>query len=167
MRLNNFSEYVPEYKAEPLESAIYLEAETGEDWYFHRQRFSPDKMKICFDSEGVIRSFSRDVSELWPLNMSVVELDKVPDDLCLSNRWRYDGKAVVKNPGYDVTAAEIRRHKELLNATIEIGALSDAVEEAKATTKETQRLSALKAYRLAIYRIDPAAAPDITWPDAP
>jgi hypothetical protein len=167
MRLNNFIQYVPEYTLESLASAIYLQAETGEDWYYYRDKFSPDTIKICFDATGVICAFSQDATTLWPVNMSVVEFDAVPDGLANDGRWLFDGEAIQENPDYYVRIASIRRKKGIAAATEEIEPLKDAVEKALASTAEAERLEALKLYRLALYRIDPQKGEAIEWPEAP
>lgn len=74
--LKNFTQYIPEY-ADLMIPALYFQSDEGEDWYFHRTRFSDDTLKVCYDSEGVIRSFGFDASRLYPGGYSVAEVEKM------------------------------------------------------------------------------------------
>ncbi|EJH8994098.1 DUF4376 domain-containing protein [Salmonella enterica] len=76
---------------------IFLFSEDGQEWYEAQKQFAPDTIKIAYDSEGVIRSISRDVSALYPYELSVAE---VPDTTAnrradISGRWGFNGESVV------------------------------------------------------------------------
>lgn len=65
--------------------AYFLESDDGQDWYECQSLFSDDTAKIMYDHEGVIwgvvnkpvpqRGNTYSVSMLWPVNMSVAEID--------------------------------------------------------------------------------------------
>ncbi|MBJ3143640.1 tail fiber assembly protein, partial [Salmonella enterica subsp. enterica serovar Derby] len=87
--------------------AYFLESEDGQDWYECQSLFSDDTAKIMYDHEGVIwgvvnkpvpqRGNTYAVSMLWPVNMSVAEIDAAdcPDDCRGDGTWLYqDGKVV-------------------------------------------------------------------------
>jgi len=60
------------------------------------------------------------------------------------------------------------KKSELRNAADSIiTPLQDAVDEGMSTDEEARKLSAWKKYRVLLNRVDPSAAPDITWPDQP
>ncbi|HHR4769107.1 TPA: DUF4376 domain-containing protein [Salmonella enterica] len=78
-------------------NVIFLYSEGGWEWYEAQKQFSPDTIKVAYDDEGVIRSVSRDVSALYPYNLSVAE---VPDTTAnrrvdISGRWCFDGVGIV------------------------------------------------------------------------
>ncbi|HIB1683668.1 TPA: DUF4376 domain-containing protein [Salmonella enterica subsp. enterica serovar Muenchen] len=101
MNIKNFTSGAPK-TPEQLELAnkhrvLFLFSEDGQEWYESQKQFAPDTIKFTYDSDGVIRSISRDVSALWPVNLSVAE---VPDTTAnrradISGRWGFDGENVV------------------------------------------------------------------------
>lgn len=97
LTLKNFTRYTPEH-SDLMISALYLQSEDGEDWYYHLARFQPDTLKIAYDSKGTICSMSRDAGRLCPLGLSVTEVDSVdvPEGLSLSGRWCWDGTTIAQ-----------------------------------------------------------------------
>ncbi|HGB5308451.1 TPA: DUF4376 domain-containing protein [Salmonella enterica subsp. enterica serovar Poona] len=101
MNIKNFTSGAPK-TPEQLELAnkhrvLFLFSEDDQEWYESQKQFAPDTIKFTYDSDGVIRSISRDVSALWPVNLSVAE---VPDTTAnrradISGRWGFDGENVV------------------------------------------------------------------------
>ncbi|EIT8514361.1 DUF4376 domain-containing protein [Salmonella enterica] len=101
VNIRNFTPGVPK-TPEQLELAnkhrvLFLFSEDGQEWYESQKQFAADTIKFTYDSEGVIRSISRDVSALWPVDMSVAE---VPDTTAnrradISGRWGFDGTDVI------------------------------------------------------------------------
>ncbi|EPC4825798.1 phage tail protein, partial [Salmonella enterica] len=97
----NFTPGIPK-TPEQLELAnkhrvLFLFSEDGQEWYESQKQFAADTIKFTYDADGVIRSISRDVSALWPVNMSVAE---VPDTTAnrradISGRWGFDGTDVI------------------------------------------------------------------------
>ncbi|EDS7590137.1 DUF4376 domain-containing protein [Salmonella enterica subsp. diarizonae] len=76
---------------------LFLFSEDGQEWYESQKQFAADTIKFSYDSDGVIRSISRDVSALWPVGLSVAE---VPDTTAnrradISGRWGFDGENVI------------------------------------------------------------------------
>ncbi|WP_333892370.1 tail fiber assembly protein [Atlantibacter subterraneus] len=170
MTLNNLKLYTPEY-ADLMFTAIYLQTDDGLDWYYHRNKFKPDTMKIGYDSEGVICTFDRNVERLWPVGLSVTEVDMaaVPDELDINGEWVWNGGAIVPRPVSDSELerqAAARRDELLAMATAKIAPLQDAVDLGMATEAETTLLQAWKTYRVLLNRID-ITAQDITWPEVP
>lgn len=101
MNIKNFTQGAPK-TPEQLELAnkhrvLFLFSEDGQEWYESQKQFAPDTIKFTYDSDGVIRSISRDVSALWPVNLSVAE---VPDTTAnrradISGRWGFDGENII------------------------------------------------------------------------
>ncbi|EBW6359693.1 phage tail protein [Salmonella enterica subsp. enterica serovar Oranienburg] len=101
MNIKNFTQGAPK-TPEQLELAnkhrvLFLFSEDGQEWYESQKQFAPDTIKFTYDSDGVIRSISRDVSALWPVDKSVAE---VPDTTAnrradISGRWGFDGENII------------------------------------------------------------------------
>lgn len=167
--LKNFTQYIPEY-AELMVPALYFQSEKGEDWYFHRTRFSVDTLKVCYDSEGIIRSFGFDASRLYPGGYSVAEVEKnaVPEDISIDGSWMFDGSAIVRRTDTRagrVEQAERKRLSLIADAVAEMSPLSDAVELDRATPEQKARLLALKNYRLDLIELDVSDPDKIAWPE--
>ncbi|ENB2779350.1 tail assembly chaperone, partial [Escherichia coli] len=58
-------------------------------------QFAEDTYKVAYDSYGIVRSISGDVSALFPLNMSVAEVESLPDGADIDGNWVFDGESVV------------------------------------------------------------------------
>lgn len=106
--------------------AYFLESDDGQDWYECQSLFSDDTVKIMYDHEGVIwgvvnkpvpqRGNTYSVSMLWPVNMSVAEIDAAdcPDDCRGDGSWLYrDGKVLPVPVDYQAKAETTRQ--KLLN----------------------------------------------------
>ncbi len=106
--------------------AYFLESDDGQDWYECQSLFSDDTAKIMYDHEGVIwgvvnkpvpqRGNTYAVSMLWPVNMSVAEIDAAdcPDDCRGDGSWLYrDGKVLPVPVDYQAKAETTRQ--KLLN----------------------------------------------------
>ncbi|EHQ3725826.1 DUF4376 domain-containing protein [Salmonella enterica] len=75
---------------------LFLFSEDGQEWYESQKQFAADTIKFTYDADGVIRSISRDVSALWPVNMSVAEVADTTANrrADISGRWGFDGENV-------------------------------------------------------------------------
>lgn len=159
--------------------AYFLESEDGQDWYECQSLFSDDTAKIMYDPEGVIwgvvnqpvpqRGNTYAVSMLWPVNMSVAEIDAAdcPDDCRGDGTWLYqDGKVVqrVYSPEELRKKAEAEKVRRLAEAESAIAPLARAVKLKIATDEELKRLEAWELYSVMVNRVD-TSAPD--WPDIP
>ncbi|EAA3461161.1 tail fiber assembly protein [Salmonella enterica subsp. enterica] len=159
--------------------AYFLESEDGQDWYECQSLFSDDTAKIMYDPEGVIwgvvnqpvpqRGNTYAVSMLWPVNMSVAEIDAAdcPDGCRGDGTWLYqDGKVVQRvYTSEDLRQqAEVKKLKLLEEAENVIRPLLRAVKLKIATDEEIKQLEAWELYSVMVNRVD-TAAPD--WPERP
>ncbi len=106
----------------------FLESEDGQDWYECQSLFSDDTAKIMYDHEGIIwgvinkpvpqRGNTYAVSMLWPVNMSVAEIDAAdcPDDCRGDGSWLYRDGRVLPVPVDYQAKAETTRQKLLNDA---------------------------------------------------
>ncbi|EIS4284651.1 DUF4376 domain-containing protein [Salmonella enterica] len=111
INIKNFTPGIPK-TPEQLELAnkhrvLFLFSEDGQEWYESQKQFAADTIKFTYDADGVIRSISRDVSALWPVNMSVAEVADTTANrrADISGRWGFDGENVT-----DLMTPEKARH---------------------------------------------------------
>ncbi|MEG0056785.1 tail fiber assembly protein [Hafnia sp.] len=171
MIYKNFTLYTPQ---SAVSGVTYLQSEDGQDWYDVRDRLSATKLKIAYQDDGVIRMQSYNAVELYPENLSVVEIGKrdVPKNFPerLDGNWIFDGKKIVPRV---ITVQEVidqaeEKRAELMGiANQKIAPLQDAVDLDMATNEERALLTGWKKYRVELNRIDINAAPDIDWPEVP
>nr|EEQ9164535.1 DUF4376 domain-containing protein [Escherichia coli] len=130
MNLKNLQRYTPEKSDVP--GAMYLKTEDGRDWYESQSSFKADTLKLVYDSEGIITSISKDVSMLWPVGQSVVEVEDTEENrkADISGRWKFDGEKVVDT----LTAEKARGMKG-----DEINAWRNAMEAANYTFEHNGR----------------------------
>ncbi|WP_406854864.1 tail fiber assembly protein [Salmonella enterica] len=165
--------------------AYFLESEDGQDWYECQSLFSDDTAKIMYDPEGVIwgvvnhpvpqRGNTYAVSMLWPVNMSVAEIDAAdcPDDCRGDGSWLYrDGKVLPVPVDYQAKAETTRQ--KLLDAAnsaiadwrteLALGEISD--DDKASLTKWMAYIRALKTLDLSGVK-DSATFTAIRWPALP
>ncbi|ECQ3654944.1 tail fiber assembly protein [Salmonella enterica subsp. enterica serovar Thompson] len=165
--------------------AYFLKSDDGQDWYECQSLFSDDTAKIMYDHEGVIwgvvnkpvpqRGNTYSVSMLWPVNMSVAEIDAAdcPEDCRGDGSWLYrDGKVLPVPVDYQAKA-EVTRQKLLNDANITIAdwrtelALGEISDDDKVSlTKWMSYIKALKALDLTDVS-DEATFTAIRWPVLP
>ncbi|MDW5501376.1 tail fiber assembly protein [Pseudomonas lundensis] len=180
--IKNFTLTEPESSEQKLLAAshgvLFLKSDNGDDWYECQKTFRNDTIKIMYDLNGIIRSISNkpnadghfDASGFFPENMSVAEIEQLPEHADIDGRWVFDGTQV-KPRTYSV--AELQQQatnkKQDLSkqASLQIATLNDAVELGMASEEEQQRLITWKTYRVLLSRVDPGTAPDIDWPQPP
>ncbi|HAF5916480.1 TPA: tail fiber assembly protein [Salmonella enterica] len=165
--------------------AYFLESEDGQDWYECQSLFSDDTAKIMYDPEGVIwgvvnqpvpqRGNTYAVSMLWPVNMSVAEIDAAdcPDDCRGDGSWLYrDGKVLPVPVDYQAKAETTRQ--KLLDAAnsaiadwrteLALGEISD--DDKASLTKWMAYIRELKSLDLTGVS-DEATFTAIRWPALP
>lgn len=169
--LKNFVQYEPEFKGF-LFNAIFLQSDEGLDWYYHMSRFQADTLKICYDKNNIIRSFSNQVDRLFPLGMSVSEVDQtdVPEGLNIHGEWVWNGTKIIPRQFTReelIQQAETRRGELLAEASDVIAPLQDASDLGIAAYEEAAMLLLWKRYRVMLNRLDLSTLPDIQWPERP
>lgn len=166
LTLNKFEQYTPEY-IDLMIMAIYLQTDDGLDWYFHMSRFQADTLKVCYDENNIIRSFSYEADRLFPLGLSVSEVaaSDVPEGLDINGGWIYHSGDIRPAPVDYVAVAEKQRNSEMTAATERINDLTAAQQDGDITAGEESELASLRGYRSALRRLDLSTAPDIDWPE--
>ena len=171
LTLKNLTIYTPEYY-DLMIQAIYLQTEDGLDWYLHLNRFQPDTLKICFDEKGVIRSYHTDASRLYPLNLSVTEVNTtdVPDGLNITGDWMWNGEKIIPREftrQEKIDQAEAHRSELIAAAGEKIAPLQDASDLGITTKLEADQLMAWKSYRVKLNRLVFTNDQEISWPSPP
>lgn len=170
--LKNLKQYIPDEPALGT-TVAYLRDEDGNDWYEHQKEFSADTVKVAYDAEGIIWAVACDVSMLWPINLSVVEVSvrNAPRGLSDTGGWVFNGSAIVPRV---YSAEEIQSQTEQKKARLideayaAMKPLELAVKHDMATDEEKAQLDAWERYSVLLSRINPEKeAADINWPEVP
>lgn len=143
MKLSMLTRYFPEDPALGVNVA-YLIDEDGLDWYDSQDKFEK-KYKLAINADGLIQSVSEYISSLFPVNLSVVETDELPDDFSeksmLQGEWKWDGETVI--PVSDELLLQATR-KTVSQLSLEAFALQCAADAGTASSEQLETLAALK-----------------------
>ncbi|HIE0657983.1 TPA: tail fiber assembly protein [Providencia rettgeri] len=168
MQLNNFIQYTPNDEKR-IQSIQYFISDNGVDFYESFEEFKL-KYKIGFDKQGIIRTVSEDISAIYPLDLSIVDVSSLPTGFNIDGRWIYKNGAIMQyEPSLEESVFLASQQKQLLleEATAAIAPLQDAVDLGIATGEEREPLIKWKEYRVLLDRVDTSLAPDIDWPEKP
>ncbi|HGY2939394.1 TPA: tail fiber assembly protein [Citrobacter freundii] len=172
-RFGKFTPYTPDSTNRPKvidgQNVLFLQDEKGNDWYDVIELFDESKtLKIGYDDDGRVRTFTTNIHALFPVNLSVVELPATKANLrvTLGDDWFYkDGKLQqIRN---HLAVAEAERDSRMAEVTTRIDWLEDAQKDGDISVAEEKELATLRAYRTALRRLDLTTAPDINWPEVP
>ncbi|HAT7592251.1 TPA: tail fiber assembly protein [Citrobacter werkmanii] len=148
---------------------MFLQDDKGNDWYDVIELFDESKtLKIGYDDDGRVRTFTTNIHALFPVNLSVVELPATKANLrvTLGDDWFYkDGK--LQQIRDHLANAEAERDSRMVEVTTRIDWLEDAQKDGDISSDEETELATLRAYRTALRRLDLSTAPDINWPEVP
>ncbi|ASK00042.1 phage tail protein [Citrobacter freundii] len=168
-----FTPYIPDTTDRPKiidgQNVLFLQDDKGNDWYDVIKLFDESNtLKIGYDDDGRVRTFTTNIHAFFPVNMSVVELPATKANLrvTLGDDWFYkDGKLQqIRNHLAD---AEAERDSRMAEVTTRIDWLEDAQKDGDISSDEETELAILRAYRTALRRLDLSTAPDINWPEVP
>lgn len=168
MRLNNLKRYIPDelFNGDGIQ---YFIDEDGKDWFKSLPEFKK-KYAVAFDSNGIIRFCGDDPSRFYPVGLSVVDVDSLPEGLNVLGGWIFDGKNIVPRvPSEDelISQAENEKARLMAIANNAIAPLQDAVDFGIATRDEETFLLSWKKYRVLLNRIDTTDPDIIVWPEKP
>lgn len=169
--IHNFNLYRPEDDNLLRLNALFIKSEDGSDWYESQKLFSPNTVKVVFNkADGIIVSFSHDVSTLWPIGLSVAEVSEWPEEATPNGKWCFiDGQVVPRIYTVDELREQANHKRDYLleQAAKIIAPLQDAVDLDMATEDEKDSLLAWKKYRVLLNRIEISSAANIDWPIPP
>ncbi|EJN1473051.1 TPA: tail fiber assembly protein [Citrobacter freundii] len=168
-----FTPYIPDTTDRPKiidgQNVMFLKDDKGNDWYDVIKLFDESKtLKIGYDDDGRVRTFTTNIHAFFPVNLSVVELSATKANLrvTLGDDWFYQDGKLQQIRDY-LADAEAERNSRMSEATARINWLEDAQKDGDISADEEQELTELRAYRTALRRLDLSTAPKINWPDAP
>lgn len=168
-----FIPYTPDTTNRPKvidgQNVLFLQDDKGNDWYDVTELFDESKtLKIGYDDDGRVRTFTTNIHALFPVNLSVVELSATKANLrvTLGDDWFYkDGK--LQQIRDHLADAEMERNSRMTEATARINWLEDAQKDSDISAREEAELAELRIYRTALRRLELSTAPKINWPDVP
>ena len=174
-----FTPYTPDTTDRPKiidgQNVLFLQDDKGNDWYDVIEFFDESNtLKIGYDDDGAVRTFSTNIHAFFPVNLSVAELPATKDNLrvTLGDDWFYkDGKLQQIRDYQTIAVAE--RDNRMDEATKRINWLEAAHEDGDINAEEEAELTALRAYRTALRRLDFSNVTDkesysaINWPEKP
>ncbi|OAE45773.1 hypothetical protein A7J58_12375 [Enterobacter cloacae] len=154
----NFRPHSPKNDEMPELNIGYLICDEGIDWYECQSNFSNETMKVGFDTKGVIRTYAKDVSMLWPVGLSVAEvaLTELPEGFNHAGEWSFNGRAIIpREYTRDELLAQNEAKKQNLMALASsaIAPLQDAIDIGEATDTERALLAEWKSYRVKLNRM--------------
>ncbi len=169
MKLVNLQRYVPD-KLFSGDGVQYFIDATGKDWFKSLPEFTKKYSLAIENDTGIIRSISEDTSRLYPVGLTVLDVNTMPDGCDIFGGWVFNGTRVIpRKYSKSEVEAQAKQKKDALiaQATKFIAPLQDARELGIATDAEAATLKAWMLYRIQLYRIDVSTAPDIDWPEVP
>lgn len=169
MKLVNLQRYVPKELFNGDGIQYFIDA-AGQDWFKSLPKFDKKYSLAIENDTGVIRSISEDVSRLYPVGLTVVDVDSLPEGCDIFGEWVFNGKKIVpRTYSQEELSAQAQQTKSKLieAATKVINPLQDAKHLEMATNEELVKLKEWMLYRVQVNRIDAGCAPDIVWPTKP
>lgn len=165
--LKKLALYTPEDDERVKMGALFLKSAGGVDWYEAQRLYGENTLKIAYDENGVVRSIAQDISMMWPVGLSVSEIDaaSAPEGIAIDGSWLFDGKRVTQKAVDYVVQAEKVKAEKLAEAESRIAMLSRATRLKMATEAEAAELEALERYTVYLERLDTSTAPNIMWPE--
>ncbi|MDM2912961.1 tail fiber assembly protein [Citrobacter sp. Cpo035] len=166
MKLINLQRYIPEdlFLGEGIQ--YFIDA-TGKDWYKSLSKFTKKYSLAIENDTGVIRSISENTDRLYPVGLTVVDVDSIPDGCDIFGGWVFDGKKIIPRA---YTAEELQQQAESKKKTLiadaenAITLLSRAVRLGMATEEEIRLLEKWERFSVLVSRVD-VANPE--WPTPP
>ncbi|MBQ5148403.1 tail fiber assembly protein [Citrobacter freundii] len=174
-----FTPYTPDTTDRPKiidgQNVMFLQDDKGNDWYDVIKLFDESKtLKIGYDDDGCVRTFTTNIHAFFPVNLSVIELPATKANLhvTLGDDWFYkDGKLQQIRDYQAMALAE--RGNRMTDVTARITWLESAKEDSDISSEEEAELTALRAYRTALRRLNLSNVTDkesysaIGWPPEP
>jgi len=149
---------------------MYFEDETGQDWYTLRdKKWQGESCFIAVGADGFISTWADNPNFLTlSEGVSIYEIspEALPEDVS-DHPYRYENGEFVKFVQPAIEVAALQKSTLLSQAAAAIAPLQDAVDVDDATDEELASLKAWKKFRVALNRLDLAAAPDVDWPAVP
>ncbi|MBC6503382.1 tail fiber assembly protein [Citrobacter freundii] len=176
-RFGKFTPYTPDATDRPKiiggQNVLFLKDDKNNDWYDVIKLFDEyETLKIGYDDDGRVRTFTTNIHAFSPVNLHVVELPATKDNLSvtLGDDWFYkDGKLQQIRDYSALAIAE--RDSRMAEITTRINWLEDAQRDGDISAGEETELAALRASRTTLRRLelshitDEASYNAVNWPE--
>lgn len=166
--IRNFTKYHPSEEAVRrfgLPDACFIKSEDGQCWYDVQNSFDKDTWKILIDDLGNIVQLVKNIEMSFPIDMTVVELDELPEgfDDITRRDWELVKNKLVKRK---VTPEQLNEQRNsLIRSTMTelsvLLAMGDILDKT-----ESARAEKLKNYVAALKRLD-VTVKKVVFPKAP
>ncbi|MCT6468802.1 tail fiber assembly protein [Escherichia coli] len=125
-----------------------------------------------YDSEGIVKSITRDVSTLFPVSCSVAEVASIPEGIDIYGGWVYsDGKVSARQYTRSelITLAEMEKQTKISQANEFMNSHQWVGKAAIGRLKgdELAQYNLWLDYLDALETVDTSGVPDIQWPTKP
>lgn len=165
-------------------SVLFLQSDSGIDWYAAQKLFADDTIKIQYDENGAIhavvdapvpqRGNVYAVSVLWPINASVAEIAVAdyPAGVALDGTWKFDEATQSVFQDGDIVAANTLRDNTALRdeyavtAATAITVIQASAAVANPRDGDADKMLALQQYVDQLRDVDLTASP-LQLPVAP
>lgn len=159
---------------------MFLKSDCGKDWYECQALFSDDTIKVFYDADSIIRAIIDrplpgfrpgviDVNAVFPVNLSVAEVESVPAGCNIYGEWVFDGVSVTRRISEIdelIAVAEKNKSAKIDAAEKNIRPLQYAYDLGIATEKDKAHLTLWKKYAIELMRVDTNKW-DPEWPVEP
>ncbi|PVY84065.1 tail fiber assembly protein [Pantoea ananatis] len=149
----------------------FLFDDAGHEWYASQRLYADGTLKIAYDKEGIIWSLSTDVSELWPVHLSVAEIahDDQSRQIDNSGLWKYIGGKVIKlSPDEDLKFLEDKKEYLIDKAVTKImPGMAKLLLKKQLSAEESELLEKQLHYLDQLNTLDLKAANPPVWPEWP
>ncbi|WNK51519.1 tail fiber assembly protein (plasmid) [Pantoea agglomerans] len=172
LTLKNLTSYENEYRDLIVPGAYFLHTEDGLDWYYHLNKFSEETIKVAYDDKGIVRFIEKDASMIWPVNLSVTELnpENVPAEADVSGKWSLvDGVVVprVYSSRELIDQAEAERDKRIAEARQTMNEWQNDLLLDEISDEDRTSLKKWNAYVKALKAMDLSSTESLIWPAVP
>lgn len=169
MKLVNLQRYVPEelFNGDGIQ---YFIDETGKDWFKSLPKFTKKYSLAIENDTGIIRSISEDTSRLYPVGLTVVDVDSLPDGCDIFGGWIFDGEKVVPRTYTPVeleVQAEAQKERRIAEANKKTQAWQTQLMLGMINDEDKKSLIAWMAYVQRVQAIDTHQPESIVWPPEP
>lgn len=169
MKLVNLQRYVPK-KLFNGDGIQYFIDTTGQDWFKSLPKFDKKYSLAIENDTGVIRSISEDVSRLYPVGLTVVDVDSLPEGCDIFGGWVFDGEKIVTRiytPEELQAQAESKKGQLITEANKRTQAWQTQLMLGMISDEDKKSLIVWMAYVQNVQAIDTHHPESIVWPAQP
>lgn len=162
--LTNLTLYTPEVSIHP--DVYHLVSSEGYDFYAARGLINGEYI-IGYDPESfIIRLIALSAERIWPINMSIVAVDSIPDGCSMDGTWIYSDGVISQSIDAVIAKNKSQLRKRLTAASAYIVMYQSCADLGAAQEGDDEKLNALKEYVIALRAVDLTQSHP-AWPPRP